>query len=113
MTAKTMVIVARVLTSVIATAHLLGLAMFWSTNQVVSVAVPLALLILAIRPSLASSAAASLLVAIGYIVGGIPFLDSAIEADVRAMHLVELLLFAVLVAHVINGNSTGNSKQQF
>jgi hypothetical protein len=100
--------IARWITAFLAIAHAFGIVMFWSTNQVSALAMPLALTLAALSPpKLAVGVLAAMLVAAGYAFGGVPFLDPLLEWDVRALHFAELLLIALLIAVAVRGPVQG------
>ena len=89
---------ARWIAGFLACAHIFGIVMFWGTNQLPSLAVPVGLLLVVARPPSAGIALVTCaLVFVGYLFGGIPFLDPELELDVRVMHLVELIAAATFI----------------
>lgn len=89
-------VLVRALAGFLALGHLLGVAMFLSTAPPLAFAVPAALLIVALRPTLTVAIISVALGTVGYIVGGVPFLAQSMELDVRLLHIAELLFLAGL-----------------
>lgn len=87
----------RWLAGFIAAAHIFGLVMFLSSNQLGSFLAPAGLLLISVRGQKIPFIAAAIgLLILGYITAGMSFLNPEVEVDVRLIHILELGLFVVI-----------------
>lgn len=87
--------------------HFLGFIMFWNTNQIMSIGIPLSLMILSlankknIRATLFLLIIPAILIVLSYSIAGIPFLNKEDDAVARFLHFIELLLIFTFSLNLI------------
>ena len=105
-----MISILRIIGVFLAMGHFLGLLMFWSTIQHMTVGIPLSLLIVSLFPTkrrrlhLWLLIIPFILIVVSYTIAGVPFLKTQDDSVARLLHFVELLLVFILSLNLVIKN---------